>query len=291
MDDGSPDGTVAAARAVDDPRVRVIAREHGGIKALADTYNAGLAECRGELIALLEGDDRWPATKLGAQIPAFEDPDVVVSHGLYSVIGPSGETLHPGVQPPLAIPEGKYEALAYLLQASYVMPVTAVVRREALVKTGGFHQIEGTSHCDYATFLPLGQHGRFHFRSLPLGEWRRHESAGTYRIMEYSGAGVGMRMALDVRAGTDRRDLPTPDQIRRAWSDAEARRVWGNARILLLDHRYREARTMLGAALLRPASASMRLRLALAAVGAVLHRDVEWLARLVGGVPIPSADR
>lgn len=291
VDDGSPDQTVATARAIDDPRVRVIEREHGGIEALAETYNAGLAECRGDLVALLEGDDRWPADKLGWQVPPFQDPEVVVSHGLYAVIGPSGEALHPGVQPPLAIPEGKYDALPYLLQASYVMPVTAVVRRDTLAVAGGFHQIAGTSHCDYATFLPLARFGYFHFHGVALGEWRRHGSAGTYRLIEHTGAGVAMRMALEARAATGRPELPTPGAIRRAWGDAEARRVWNNARILLLDRRYQEARALLGAALLRPASASMRLRLALATLAALLHRDIEWLARLVGGTAIPTADR
>lgn len=55
-DDGSDDGTVTAARAFNDPRIRVLELPHGGA---AKARNGGLAEARGEYIAYLDSDNLW----------------------------------------------------------------------------------------------------------------------------------------------------------------------------------------------------------------------------------------
>src|ERR687890_532744 len=57
VDDGSKDGTeeVASGYAREDPRVRLIRRENGG---LAEARNRGLAEAGGEYVVFLDSDDR-----------------------------------------------------------------------------------------------------------------------------------------------------------------------------------------------------------------------------------------
>jgi len=55
-DDGSDDGTVTVARAVNDPRIRVLELPHGGA---AKARNGGLAEAQGEYIAYLDSDNLW----------------------------------------------------------------------------------------------------------------------------------------------------------------------------------------------------------------------------------------
>ncbi|HRK22833.1 MAG TPA: glycosyltransferase family A protein, partial [Fimbriimonadaceae bacterium] len=81
LDDGSDDGTADLAEAIGDPRVRVFREPHRGIERLEETYNRGLAEARGDLVAILEGDDLWPAEKIAIQVPDFDDPSVVLSAG------------------------------------------------------------------------------------------------------------------------------------------------------------------------------------------------------------------
>src|SRR5437667_7605704 len=64
IDDGSTDDTAEVVRSYSDPRIRYFHQENQGIDALAQTYNRALNLSRGELIAVLEGDDLWPEDKL-----------------------------------------------------------------------------------------------------------------------------------------------------------------------------------------------------------------------------------
>lgn len=66
VDDGSTDGTLGVARqfAVADPRFRVLAQPHAGI---VPALQAGLLQCRGELVARLDGDDLMQRRRLEKQ--------------------------------------------------------------------------------------------------------------------------------------------------------------------------------------------------------------------------------
>jgi len=84
VDDGSSDDTVEVARGIDDPRVRVVARENGGAAA---ARNTGIAEAKGTWVAFLDSDDQWLPVKLERQL-AYVDahPDVhAVQTGAYLV--------------------------------------------------------------------------------------------------------------------------------------------------------------------------------------------------------------
>lgn len=71
IDDGSEDNSVEVARAhaKDDPRVRLLLREHSGLSA---TRNAGIRAARGKYIAYLDGDDRWRRRFLEDQVSLIE---------------------------------------------------------------------------------------------------------------------------------------------------------------------------------------------------------------------------
>lgn len=283
VDDGSPDDTIAEVRAVADERVRIIALPHRGLEHVAETYNTAIAACTGDIIAFCEGDDRWPSDRLARQVPAFDDQEVVLSHGRYSVIGARGTLLHPGVGPPIAIPRGAYDPLPYILRASYIMLVTVAARTEALKASGGFGQL-GESHGDYPTYLALAQRGLFHYQPVALGQWRRHGTSAVYRLAGTpSAAAECARLALAVRAQVGRADLPSPKMIQRTWLEHQARHAWGAARVLLVEGRRGDARRIVLSGLRLPSSLSMRLRLLLALAAAVLHLDLEALARLRTG--------
>jgi glycosyltransferase involved in cell wall biosynthesis len=70
VDDGSQDGSLALARAAGaiDPRIRVLARDREGLVA---ALNAGLAECRAELVARMDADDVMHRERLTAQKAAL----------------------------------------------------------------------------------------------------------------------------------------------------------------------------------------------------------------------------
>jgi glycosyltransferase involved in cell wall biosynthesis len=81
LDDGSTDRTPEILRKFV-PRIRYLRKENGG---QASAYNAAIPEARGQMVALLDGDDWWHPEKLRAVAEAFEEhPDVGgVGHGYY----------------------------------------------------------------------------------------------------------------------------------------------------------------------------------------------------------------
>src|SRR6267142_6300732 len=81
IDDGSTDTTVAVVSRFRDSRICLERQANQGAFELAKTYNRALSFARGELIAILEGDDFWPHDKLATLVPAFADPDVVLAYG------------------------------------------------------------------------------------------------------------------------------------------------------------------------------------------------------------------
>ena len=60
VDDGSTDRTPEIVRQFE-PRVRLISKTNGG---QASAFNAGIPECRGDVIVFLDGDDWWAQGKL-----------------------------------------------------------------------------------------------------------------------------------------------------------------------------------------------------------------------------------
>jgi glycosyltransferase involved in cell wall biosynthesis len=56
VNDGSTDRGLDVASAIDDPRIRMINQENGGVSA---ARNRGIKETRSELIAFLDADDEW----------------------------------------------------------------------------------------------------------------------------------------------------------------------------------------------------------------------------------------
>jgi len=79
VDDGSTDRTPEIARKFE-PHVRLLRKENGG---QASAFNTGIPECRGEIIAFLDGDDWWENKKLSVVVAAFAShPQIgTVGHG------------------------------------------------------------------------------------------------------------------------------------------------------------------------------------------------------------------
>ena len=83
VDDGSTDQTPEIVRKFA-PRVRLIRKENGG---QASAFNAGIPECRGEIVAFLDGDDWWAPGKLQAVAQALASDAKIglVGHGITEV--------------------------------------------------------------------------------------------------------------------------------------------------------------------------------------------------------------
>ena len=61
FNDGSTDNTGEIVKRYSDRRIRYYRQENQGIEKLAKTYNRALAEARGSIVVILEGDDLWPS--------------------------------------------------------------------------------------------------------------------------------------------------------------------------------------------------------------------------------------
>ncbi len=174
IDDGSVDETweVAQKYAGIDARIKVYRKEHGGVENLAATHNYALTRAKGDLIAILDGDDSWPPDKLERQV-AVHDDDVLMSYGKFLLYTESG--MHVGPTPPFT---GAIDSLVFLrhllLHQSYMINVTLMMSRETLEQVGGFHQ-DGSRGADMPTGLRISQlSGRVYYLPTVLGHWRQH---------------------------------------------------------------------------------------------------------------------
>jgi hypothetical protein len=187
VDDGSTDGTVEIARRSADPRITVLAREHRGLEGLRDAYRAALATSTAPLVAVLEGDDRWPAGKLARQVADFDDATVVLSYGAGWLIDERGceyGLVEPSIPPAVRTNRPTGSIVPSLLGGNPILAPTVVVRRSALQAVGGFWQPEGVPYVDHPTWLLLAMEGPFAYQPEPVGSWRRHSAQWTTRAVE-----------------------------------------------------------------------------------------------------------
>src|SRR5712691_8143496 len=160
IDDGSTDSTPTIVSQYLSDRIKLVRRNHVGIGRLAETYNAGLELARGDIVAILEGDDAWPSSKLATQVDLFRSPDVVLSWGAGMMIDANGRSL--GVIRPVRNP---FNTVTYfdtravartILTSNIIVPSSGVlVLRKALDNIGGFQQPVGIPYVDLPTWLRL----------------------------------------------------------------------------------------------------------------------------------------
>jgi hypothetical protein len=84
VDDGSTDRTPEIL-AKFTSQIRILRKPNGG---QASAFNHGIPECRGEIIAFLDGDDWWAPNKISAIVQAFSShPSVgLVGHSITEVL-------------------------------------------------------------------------------------------------------------------------------------------------------------------------------------------------------------
>jgi len=186
VDDGSTDGTSEILKywSDRDNRFRVLARPHSG---LVETLNAGLSDCRGDLIARMDADDRAHPKRLELQYLAFEKvPDLDVVASLVTHF--PDETLREG----LRIYETWLNSLVthdQILRERFIeSPIphpAAMVRRSVLDEAGGYREVGFPE--DYDLWLRLAAAGK-RFGKVPetLYYWRHHESRLTFTDPRYA---------------------------------------------------------------------------------------------------------
>lgn len=181
IDDGSTDSTEKIISKYKDKRIIYIKQKNKGIWNLHKNYNKALENSKGELIAILEGDDFWPPYKLSKQLIAFEDPEVVLSWGNAYVANKNGNIISTLIRDTFKPNKSIHGTLVLkkLLLNNFIPACTALCKKDALIKIGGFKQPENSPSVDKATWLHLAEEGKFYFVNEILGYWRTHEKQTT----------------------------------------------------------------------------------------------------------------
>ncbi|HEY2460734.1 MAG TPA: glycosyltransferase family A protein [Candidatus Acidoferrum sp.] len=132
VDDGSTDRTpeIVAKFA---PRVRVVRKKNGG---QASAFNAGFAECKGELVAILDGDDWFEKGKIAAVLEALEHNHEVaaVSHAYYEFFEETKELKVCGPAQRTELNLGTPEAARAALDCWHFLPMGALTVRRKLLE-------------------------------------------------------------------------------------------------------------------------------------------------------------
>ncbi|MFQ5873509.1 MAG: glycosyltransferase family 2 protein [Dehalococcoidia bacterium] len=204
---GSTDDTETIVSSYSDPRIKLIREERRGLDQLARTYNLALARSRAPIVAVLDGDDFWPADKLERQLPSLEDPDVVLSYGWIRVIGPDGKVL--GGRQPRALPAHKGivantpvgSVLRKLLFVNFVPWGSLIIRKGALEAAGGFAQPVPLPPIDYPTCLELSLQGRWVFIDAVVAYQQLHSASATAEFpLDHAQVGVAIATSFAERA-------------------------------------------------------------------------------------------
>jgi glycosyltransferase involved in cell wall biosynthesis len=149
VDDGSRDGSAAIARACadsDPDRIRCLHHPGRTNRGMSASRNLGLADARGELVALLDGDDVWLREKLADQVAIMDaDPRAELVYGRTLIwhgwqAEPTAADFHYalGVEP-----DRLYEPpvlFNVLMRNRAQTPTTcnAMMRRTLVARVGGF---------------------------------------------------------------------------------------------------------------------------------------------------------
>ena len=237
-DDGATDGSTGIAQryaALDPARIRHLTHPDGGTHGASATRNLGIAQARGDVIALLDGDDTWFPTKLEEQLAILaERPDADALYGVTELwYGWTGkpEDVARDSRPSGGIPSNTLlaprELLLGMLRRELLVPCTCsiIVRADAVRRSGGFVDEFRYIYTDLAFYSRLSLVGSVLYVERCWDRYRRHPTSA-YSTVQRRGEGREARLRwltwLEryVR-GTDARD----DRALRTAIRAALRRV------------------------------------------------------------------
>jgi glycosyltransferase involved in cell wall biosynthesis len=184
VDDGSADDTVDRVGEFDDPRIRLLRRDHGGAAA---ARNAGVTAARAPIIAFLDSDDLILPRFLEVMAGALDaHPDAGFAHtDAYMLEVESGRVRRDVAMArykPRPLPRSAEELHLSLLRQNYVYNAAAVPR-PVLQRLGGFDESLGAG-IDYEMWLRIAAHGYTATQGegvLAVYRWGRPDSISASR--------------------------------------------------------------------------------------------------------------
>lgn len=194
VDDGSVDKTadIVSRHAREDARIRLIRQLNGGV---ARARNRGVWEAQAALIAPIDADDLWSATKLERQIEALKRGGDRVSlvYTLYASIDERSGIIQKEADSGV---EGN--ALVALCAGNFIGNGSSpLIRKTAILEVGGYNtslREAGAEGCeDYLLYLEIAE--RYDFSVV-----REHLTG--YRLHKRSMSSAGIKMFRSYHAVT-----------------------------------------------------------------------------------------
>jgi glycosyltransferase involved in cell wall biosynthesis len=205
-DDGSTDGSSDIARAYaerDPARIRHLVHDGAAHQGASAARNLGLRHARGELIALLDGDDVWLPGKLAEQVAILQQhPEADALYGVtelwHSWTGAAADADRDEL-PASGVASGTLlgprELLGGMLRRELLVPCTCsiVMRTDAVRRAGGFANEFPGIHDDVAFYSRLSLVGTFLFVERQWDRYRQH-AASTYAKVRRTSERRGARL-------------------------------------------------------------------------------------------------
>ena len=200
-DDASTDGSTEIARrhaSLDPTRIRHLTHADGATHGASATRNLGIRSARGELVALLDGDDVWLPHKLEEQVAILnERPDADALYGdTLSWYGWTGnpEDVARDHTPKSGVASGTLlaprELITRMLRHEITVPCTCsmIVRADAVRRSGGFVDELRYIYTDQAFYARLSMVASVLYVDRCWDRYRRH-AASAYSTVQRSGQG------------------------------------------------------------------------------------------------------
>jgi glycosyltransferase involved in cell wall biosynthesis len=210
VDDGSVDQTPEMVQRFA-PRVRLIRKANQG---QASAFNAGIPECRGEIVAFLDGDDWWAPGKLRAVADVLaSDPGVgLLGHGITEVFFDGREHTELLREVPRFRITSKEGAKAFRMRKSFLGTSRMTCRAEVLRKIGVVPEAL-TFEADEYLFTLAGLYADVVILREALTFYRLHDK-NAFQIAEGKAEAIGRKqqvltaLAKSLRQELRRRELP-----------------------------------------------------------------------------------
>ncbi len=294
IDDGSTDRTfrIAEEYALKDNRIKPFTQKNIGIFRLGESYNFALSKSSGKYVAILECDDVWFPDKLALQVEALEkQQDCVLSWGkayLSSIDFSQNYSLAPRNEEDKHLfynkPAGAF--LKKFIYYTLIPALTIMIRRDSLLKIGGFIQGFNLPLVDIPTTLELLMTGGFAYIEQPLGRWRMypHQVTKTYTGQMTEGYYKLIQSFMSRYPENFSESGLTRKEIDRHFRSRLVISYSRSGRYKLIRKDFRGARKDYIQSLLhyRMAEPVWKLRSAVGLFFSFFRMDVEWLARLIG---------
>ncbi len=180
VDDGSTDDTATRITPWLN-RIRFLSQPNRGVAA-ARNYGIGLAT--GEFICFLDSDDLWTPVKLEQQV-AFAE-----LHGQYALIATEIESFDLSGTVSNCVKSSMYDirngfVLEHLLFSNWIQTSTVMVRRDAILRTGGFDEDVGQFGEDWLLWMRIAAEAPIYFLPQPLVRYRLHAQNLSSHLPEF----------------------------------------------------------------------------------------------------------